>query len=192
MSLGGREVFRHVVYAVDPGFHPHDALSHITVNGTYQGSAWYRFSDDLAECEGTNVEDGRISLRVPISRQMRGFGSHPLQADAWLMARLDYGSRNVQKFTGNLLTSTDHLGATGPSFQTVDSAIRVIGEETVTTPAGTFSCYHLQFVEFSNNHPAYDLWVTDDGEFHFVRGVVGGYMSSTFELEEWRRQTSWW
>ncbi len=192
MALDGREVFRHVVYAVDDKFHPHDALSRITVNGAFQGSAWYRFSDALAECEGANVDEGRVSLQIPISREMRGFGSHPLQADAWLMARIDYCSREVQTYKGNLLTSTDHLGATGPSFRTVDSAIRIVGQETITTPAGAFSCHHIQFVAFSNNHPPYDLWITDDGEFHFVRGIVGGYMDSTFELVELRRQSQWW
>ena len=192
MAFGEREVFRHVVYAVDDQFHPHDALSRITVNGVFQGSAWYRFSDELAECEGANVEEGRVSLQVPISRQMRGFGSHPLQADAWLMARLDYDSRAVQTFKGNLLTSTDHLGATGPSFRTVDSAIRVRGRETITTTAGDFGCYHIEFLAFSNAHPPYDLWVTDDGEFHFVRGVVGGYMDSTFELVERSARGRWW
>ena len=192
MSLDGREVIRHVVYAVDQDFHPHDALAHITVNGVFQGSAWYAFSDDLAQCEGFNLDEGRVSLQVPISRQMRGFGSHPLQSDAWLMARLDYDSDQVQTFTGNLLTSTDHLGATGPSFRTVDSAVRVLGSETITTPAGEFSCHHIQYVAFSNNHPPYDLWITNDGEFHFVRGIVGGYMDSTFELVERRRESQWW
>lgn len=192
MNLEGREVFRHVVYAVDAEFHPHDALSHITVNGRFQGSAWYRFTDEQAECEGFNTEEGRVSLTLPISRQMRGFGTHPLQADAWLMARLDYSSREVQSFTGNLLTSTDHLGASGPSFRTVDSAIQVVGTEAIETPAGSFACHHLRFASFSNNHPPYDLWVTDDGEFHFVRGIVGGYMDSTFELVERQQCREWW
>ena len=56
------------------------------------------------------------------------------------------------------------------------------GDETITVPAGTFDCYRVAFVGLTNDHPAYDMWLTRDGEFTTSRGVVEGYMDSRFEL----------
>ena len=45
----------------------------------------------------------------------------------------------------------------------------------------------VAFVGLTNNHPPYDMWVTRDGDFLYVRGEVEGYMDSVFELEELAR-----
>jgi hypothetical protein len=130
------------------------------------------------------VTDGRNSQQFPIDRSLRGFGTHALQSDAWLLARFDFERGGTQRFRRNLLTSTHHFGATGPRFMTTDSGLELIGAETVTVPAGTFDCWRLRFVGLSNNHPPYDLWVTRDGNFLYIRGTVSGYMDSIFELVE--------
>jgi hypothetical protein len=184
LEFDGLRVARDVIQSVDAGFHPTDASVRLMVDDEAYGSAWYRFTDELAECESWSLTDGRNSQRFPIDRTMRGFGTHALQSDAWLLARFDYQRGGTQHFKRNLLTSTHHLGATGPRFMTTDSGLELVGAETVAVPAGTFDCWHMRFVATSNKHPPYDLWVTRDGNFVYVRGVVTGYMASTFELVE--------
>ena len=49
-------------------------------------------------------------------------------------------------------------------------------------PAGRFDCYRVAFAGLTNDHPAYDMWLTKDGEFLYVKGVVEGYMDASFEL----------
>ena len=52
----------------------------------------------------------------------------------------------------------------------------------MTAPAGTFDCHRLRFVGLTNDRPEYDMWVTRDGDFLDVNGIVGGHMDSVFEL----------
>ena len=53
--------------------------------------------------------------------------------------------------------------------------------------AGTFDALHFQFVGtpgLPEEHPPYDIWCTNDGEYLFLKGAVGGYMQTYYELVE--------
>jgi hypothetical protein len=184
LEFDGLRVARDVLQTVDAGCHPQDASVRLMVDDEVYGSAWYRFTDDLAECESWSVSDGRSAQRFPIDRTLRGFGTHALQSDAWLLMRFDYQRGGTQPFRRNLVTSLHHFGATGPRFMTTDTGLELVGAETISVPAGTFDCWRLRFVGMKTQHPQYDLWVTRDGHFIYVRGTVAGYMDSTFELVE--------
>ena len=176
-------LIRDVIQTVDADFHPQDVYVRLTIADRFHGSSWYRFTDTQAELEGFTVEQGRISDKRPVSRAMRGFGTHALMADAWLSARFDFRRGvGIQTFTNNLLTSLDHRGATGPAFAVTTSALRYHGAEDVTVPAGTYACHHFAFENTSNDHPPYDMWVTTDGDFVFVKGVVAEPYNWSFEL----------
>jgi hypothetical protein len=178
-------VIRDVVQAVDAAYHPHDVFVRLTISDKFFGSSWYRFGDTEAELEGFTAAKGRIRDMRPITRAMRGFGTHALMADAWLCARFDFSKgKGVQTFSGNLLTSLDHRGATGPEFVTSTSSLRYDGIERVTVKAGTLDCHHFAFVNTSNDHPPYDLWVSADGDFLYVKGVVTAPYHWDFELVE--------
>lgn len=186
MTFGGENVVRDNVQSVHPDFHPHDAFVRIMRDGRFTGSGWFRFTDSEAECESWTADAGRLSQRYPIKRPIRGFGMHALQSDGWMAGTFPYdkGAGHTQFFGTNLVHSTHHFGATGPMIMTTGSGLTYKGIETVTTPAGTFDCHRLAFVGLTNDHPPYDLWVTRDGDFVYVRGTVGGYMDSVFELVE--------
>mgnify|MGYP000449827315 CR=1 FL=1 len=38
--------------------------------------------------------------------------------------------------------------------------------------------------QLPEEHPLYDVWCTDDGEYLFLKGAVGGYMQTRYELTE--------
>lgn len=46
----------------------------------------------------------------------------------------------------------------------------------------------IAFVDPINHYPPYILWLTRDSEFIYVKGEVGGYMDSTFELTDLVRE----
>lgn len=186
MRLGKDHVVRDSVLSVHPDFHPADAYVRIMNHGSLTGSGWFRFSDEEAVCESWTEVEGRISQRYPIQRPIRSFGVHAVQSDGWLAGPFPYqqGPGHVHSFGRNLLHSVHHLGATGPFIATTGSSSEYVGPETVTVPAGTFDCHRLRFVGLTNEHPEYDMWVTRDGDFLYVKGVVGGYMDSFFELVE--------
>ena len=184
MKFGDDDVVRDNVLSVHPDFHPHDAFVRIMNKGSVTGSGWFRFTDDEAECESWSIDAGRISQRYPIKRPTRGFGVHAVQGDGWLAATFPYdkGPGHTQFFGRNLIHSLHHFGATGPYIHTSGSGLTYVGDETVKVKAGTFDCYRVAFVGLTNAHPPYDMWLTRDGEFTYVKGVVEGYMDSMFEL----------
>lgn len=189
-SGGKDEVVRDNILSVHPDFHPHDAFVRIMNKGAVTGTGWFRFTDSEAECESWSIDAGRISQRFPIKRPTRGFGVHAVQGDGWLAATFPYakGPGHTQFFGRNLIHSLHHFGATGPFIHTTGSGLHYVGDETVTVPAGTFDCYRVAFVGLTNDHPAYDMWLTKDGDFLYVKGVVEGYMDASFELVELTRE----
>lgn len=190
LTLDGHDVVRDSILSVDPDFHPHDAFVRIMRDGHVSGSGWFRFTDDQASCESWTRDAGRISQRMAIERPLRGFGIHALQGDGWLAATFPYerGPGHRQFFGTNLLHSVHHLGATGPMLATTRSGLDYVAREAVTVPAGRFDCHRIAFAGFTNDHPPYDMWVSADGDFLYVKGEVQGYMDAVFELIELTRE----
>src|SRR4051812_47317091 len=56
-------VLRDSITTIDADWLPTDAFVRITVDERFVGSAWYRFTPTLAECEGYTVREGRIARR---------------------------------------------------------------------------------------------------------------------------------
>lgn len=186
LAFGADEVVRDSILAVDAAYQPTDAYVRILNHGEWTGSGWFRFGEHEAQGESFTRAEGRISQRRAITRPMRGFGIHALMGDGFLGASFPYdkGVGHEQFYGQNVLHSLHHFGATGPGLATSTSGLRYIARETVTVPAGTFDCYRVDFVGMTNAHPPYAMWLTADGDFLYVRGVVEGYMNAVFELEE--------
>jgi hypothetical protein len=191
MDFAGEQTVRDSTLSVHPDFHPHDAYVRIMRQGAVTGTGWFRFTDDEASCESWTRDEGRLSQRYPIQRPIRGFGVHAVQGDGWLAANFPYdkGPGTTHFWPGrNLIHSLHHFGATGPYLHTSGSGLTYVGDETVTVKAGTFDCHRIAFTGLTNNHPPYDMWLTRDGEFIYVKGEVEGYMDSTFELATLTRE----
>jgi hypothetical protein len=190
MTFGEENVVRDSVISVLSDFHPRDAYVRIIRDGHLTGTGWFLFSDDEAQCEGWSVDNGRISQRMAIKRPIRGFGIHAVQGDGWLGATFPYdkGPGHTQFFGRNLLHSLHHFGATGPFITTSGSGLNYVGRETIEVPAGIFDCHRVRFIGLTNQHPDYDMWLSADGEFLYVKGVVQGYMDSDFLLETLTRE----
>lgn len=189
LSLGNH-VIRDVTQANRADFYPKEAFVRLIVDGRHIGSGWFWFEGDGARCEGWSEERGRFSDSIRgIDPQMRGFGTHALQGDAWLAAR--FGVENgpgVRMYQGNLLYSVHHLGADGPGFARTDSGIEYLGDEFVSVPAGRFETHHFRLIGSSTDHPDYDFWTSTDGNFLFIKGALGGAWASRFELESLSRR----
>ncbi|MEN3746566.1 hypothetical protein TPR58_05260 [Sphingomonas sp. HF-S3] len=186
MAIGSDDVVRDSVLSVDADFQPCDAYVRIMNGGRLTGTGWFRFDQSHAECETYTEAEGRLSQRMPIQRPLRGFGVHAVQSDGWLGASFPFeeGPGHVKFWGTNLMHSLHHLGASGPYFTTTHSGLEYVGLETVTVPAGTFECRRIRLRGTTNNHPPYDMWLSTDGDHLYVKGVVGGYMDSLFQLEE--------
>jgi hypothetical protein len=192
-------VLRDVTLSLGADWRPLDAFVRLSVGDRFGGSSWFRFSETMAECEGYTAGDGRVSQRWPLERPLAGFGTHPIQADAWLTSMVDLGKGPSRgEYDDLLMCSLDHRGATGPMLSRFPNPVKLayLGPERITVRAGTFDALHYRFAETTDDgsgetsnapgkHPPYDLWCTADGDRVCLLAYVTGYMMTRYELVEY-------
>ncbi len=181
-------VMRDITYSLDPQWLPTDCFVRITVGDRFMGSGWFRFHPRYAECEANTKLEGRVSQRMDLERRLLTFQNHAIACDAWHLRLYDRSKgAGVQGIEQILLSSPDHRGATGPMLFSIALGVEYVGEERCTVRAGTFDALHFRFVAspgLPQEHPPYDVWCTADGDFLFLKGAVGGYMQTYYELVE--------
>ena len=187
-------VLRDITYSTDENDRPLDCFVRLTVGDAYMGSGWFRMTDGQIECESYGPSIGRVSQRRQIAGGYDGFGTHPIQGDAYLTKCMDVARGPHQRPVRAFLPSSDHRGATPPVIAEARLELAYIGEETVTVAAGSFAARHFRFTDEQGGmvsdkgaHPDYDLWVTADEDAIFLKGGVGGYMQTWYELIELQR-----
>jgi hypothetical protein len=184
-------VVRDVNLRVDADMMPQESFVRIAVGGEFRGSAWFNFADGVAECEAFTTVEGRVSQRMKLDRPLPAFGNHAMVNDGFLLSLYDLSKGpGVQVTNRMLLSSPDHRGATGPMLFAIDLAIEFVGRETVKVAAGEFDALHFRLVDIPGlpvEHPAYDLWCTDDGDYVLLKAKVGGYMQTFYELTSYDR-----
>jgi hypothetical protein len=182
-------VVRDVVLALDAAGRPIDCSVRITVGDQYEGTGLFRFAEGHAECEAFNRRAGRTSQRIETPERVRALGAHPIVGDALILRLYDLADGPGKRFFPNLmLTSPDHRGATGPMLYALGFGIEYVGPERVTVGAGQFDALHFRYVDTAGQlpeeHPPYDVWCTADGNYLYLKGGVGGYMQTRYELVE--------
>ena len=182
-------VMRDITYSLDEDWYPMDCFVRLVVNDRFMGSGWFRFGADFAECETWTALDGRVTQRMETRGRLRTFQNHAIVCDAWHMRLFDLSKagEGVQSIDEMLLSSPDHRGATGPMLFRIGFGVEYHGEEKIEVGAGQFDALHFRFVSspgLPEAHPPYDIWCTNDGDFIFLRGDIGGYMQTYYELVE--------
>jgi len=190
-------VLRDSITTLDADWRPANAFVQLTVDEKFVGSAWYRFTDNLAECEGFTVAEGRISRRFELDQPAAFFGTHPIQADAWHTHCYDLAKgKGEQVVPMYLMCSLHHRGADGPVLlQRQNICFAFLGEERVKVAAGTFDALHFRIGDNTDDaymgtdrHPPYHLWVTADGSHILLKAHCTGYMQTYYELVEYERR----
>lgn len=187
-------VLRDVVLSIDENDRPLDCFVRITVGDKFIGAGFFLMGPDFIECESYGPSIGRMSQRVKIDTHYDAFGTHPIQADAYNTRQMDVSRGPHKRELRVFLPSVDHRGATPPLVTPGRIFLEYVGDETATVAAGTFACRKFRFSDeeggFASKdgaHPVYDLWVTADEDAIFVKGGVGGYMQTWYELVELER-----
>lgn len=181
-------VMRDITYSIDEDWYPMDCFVRLTVDDRFMGTGWFRFGPDFAECETNTSLDGRVSQRMETNGRLRTFQNHAIVCDAWHMRLFDRSKGpEVQSIDEMLLSSPDHRGATGPMLFRIGFGCEYVGEEHIEVEAGEFDALHYRFVSspgLPEVHPPYDIWTTADDDFIFLKGDIGGYMQTYYELVE--------
>lgn len=191
-------VLRDSITTLDKDWRPTEAFSQISVDEKFVGSAWYRFTDTYAECEGWTVREGRNTQRIEYDRRPAIFGTHPIQADAMHCNVYDL-SKGVGEQQSHFIAmnSFHHRGADGPVLLTRASGLTVayLGKEKVTVEAGTFDSHHFRIGKSTDDaymgsdiHPPYHMWTTTDGDYVMLKAYVTGYMQTYYELTSYEKR----
>lgn len=185
-------VMRDITYSLDENWLPLDCFVRISVDDKFMGTGWFNFEGDKAECQTQTSLEGRVSQTMKAKGPViKTFQNHAIACDAWHFRLFDHSKKEKTQNIGEmLLSSPDHRGATGPMLYSITSMIEYVGEEEVTVQAGTFDALHFRFVanpELPEEHPPYDIWCTNDGDYLFLKGAVAGYMQTYYELVELSR-----
>lgn len=184
-EMDDSEVIRDVTYTVDAAFRPVDAFVRLRVEQAFRGVAWFRFGTDVAECEGFNQGDGRVSQRVELERPARSFGPHPVVCDAWHLAAYDTEGPPKQPLADTFVSSTLPDGSSGPMLETMDVHVEHLGRERISVPAGEFDTEHFAF--HLSGQPDEHVWVVP-GDWQMIK-IRWDLLSTTYELVELREGT---
>jgi hypothetical protein len=182
-------VVRDVVLAQQGNGYPIDCSVRLTVGNRYEGTGLMRFSDTLATCDSSNRTAGRVAQQLDLVEPLKGLGAHPIIGDALMLRLYDLQQGPGRQFFPHMmLTSPDHRGATGPMLFKLGFGLEFVGPEVVTVAVGDFDALHFRYTDTAGQlpeeHPVYDVWCTADGHYLFLKGAVGGYMQTRYELVE--------
>ena len=81
-------LIRDVIQRVDAQLHPQDCVVPVPEDGIYKGRALCQITDDEIRYEGLTRDESRIAGHLDIDCTARGFGTHALNSDDWLVAPL--------------------------------------------------------------------------------------------------------
>ncbi len=181
-------VIRDVTLALDHEGYPIDCSVRLTVGDKFEGTGLMRMAPTYAECETFNRRDGRITQRIDVPERIRWLGCHPISTDSICLRAYDLSKGPGRQFFPNMMvTSPDHRGATGPMLFALGFGLEFVGREHISVAAGSFNALHFRYVDSAGQlpveHPPYDVWCTED-EYIFLKGAVGGYMQTYYELTE--------
>lgn len=188
-AMDDGKVLRDIVYAVDKDWLPLDCTVRVMVNDRFQGSGWFRFTEDYVECETYTADAGRITQRWPTQGRPPLFVNHAVACDAWTHAVFDLSRKGeVQTFYPRLTSSPARNGSTGPLIGDTTTMtpepgrldLTYLGEEKVTVPAGTFDCHRLSFNQ--GKIPRFETW--SHGEDHLFVQIRSDLRSKSYVLAE--------
>ncbi len=178
------ELLRDVIQSIDAEWRPVDSYVRLSVGGALSGSAWYRFDDCRAECRGLTGDLKYFEDQQSTDEPIQSFGSHSLQNDAWLVARVRQRKADLGSLAGSTFTtSLSANGGTGPTLVRVPPVsllIRDLGLETITVEAGRFETWHVR-VEVKDVD-CFDIWAA--GEDCVPVRLTSDGLRQSFELVE--------
>ncbi len=178
-------LIRDVTYSLGPNWMPQECFVRLTQREKFVGSALFRFFDDRIESDVQTVTEGRVRQVLPIDAPLPSFGAHPSCCDTWHAKAADLRRGDPSEYLLRTATSSPlPHGGSGPIASAVNVNVKYIGEETITTPAGTFATRHFEdwFLRRTPPPPPVVVWMT--GEDAIPVRLRWDLLSQTYELVE--------
>lgn len=158
-------LMRDVTYSVNAEWKPLDCFIRLTINDRFQGSGWFRFTENTVECESVSIDAGRVSQTWKVNGRLPLFVCHAVSADAWTNAVFDMErKKELQRVWPRLASSPLGNGGSGPMIGNATTVtptpatldLKYLGEEEISVPAGTFVCDRIALNP--GQIPRFEIW----------------------------------
>ncbi len=168
---------------------PVDGFVRLSVGSRFEGCGWFQFDESRARCNSFNVNAGSETVELETQIRTTWFGHHAIINDGFLSRFFPLDAPPSKIWMNSvMMSSPDHRGATGPMLFPMRFGLVYVGNETITVKAGKFEARKFQITDTAGNlpqeHPPYAMWCTADEDGLFLKGGVGGYMQTYYELVE--------
>lgn len=138
------QIERWVVHTVDAAMTPLRSFVSHRVRGDFLGEGWFTFSPGRLVGRSVLSGLGEVEQTVSIEGRLDYFVPHAVSGDAWITPCYDRELGGWQTIANGFTTSLRADGSTGPLIeQHRGIRQRLVGEERITVPAGTFDTLHF-------------------------------------------------
>ena len=135
-DLYARNLQYSVILRVEENFRPLQAFANFWTENGYKGSTFITVKGDTMETI-THGPVGQVTQAIDVPHGL-SIGSHPVSGDGWHMWHVDPDAEGVQR-SGALYGIESSGDLSKPPLGALTyMPMEVMGEETVTVPAGTF------------------------------------------------------
>lgn len=176
---------RDVVYTRDAGGRPVDSFIRLQVAEQLMGTGYFRVQGDAMRVVTDSLETGHTEQTVKVPIDFFSLITHAVMLDGWLIFNYDRakGGEQLRTFYN---TSTRWNGTDGPLGRIETCRIKLVGEEELTVPAGTFKATHFTMDSDLLKVPTSRLWVAGEDR------ILLRYDWTDFDLEyvltEWKME----
>lgn len=174
------DLLRDVFLSVDSNWRPLNAHVHLMISGSFLGTSHYVFSEDMVRVQSHTARDGYQVQKIALSRPPPCFGSHSVQNDAWTYGAFDEirMGEHPGQLIGIPVTSKLPNGGDGPGIVLSNQQHCFMGEEEISTRAGTFVTRHYEFL--FDQWPSIHYWI--HGEDNVLVKCRWDFLEQTYEL----------
>lgn len=153
---------RDAMLSVNDAWRPLDAYVAVAIDGKPIGNAHYAFDGAKVSWQQQAPKTGITSETRELPSPASAFGSHSVQNDAWFYAAFDRvrAGESETPLENVVVCSKLANGGEPPTLIVSTQRHRYRGEESVTTPAGTFATCHYTF--HFDRWPPIHYWVHGD------------------------------
>lgn len=164
-EIADDDLTRDASWTLDAGHAPVEGHVRVVQGGRMTGSAWYRCTDDMTECESLTATMGRTSQRLPGRAQYLGL--HPLVGDGMIALARSTDDAGAERMIESVTCSYDINGETSLVALPIAIGVTYVGPDEVTVPAGTFAAERYA-LRWQPHWPVAHLWVLGEDAV-FVR-----------------------
>lgn len=156
VHLAASGLLRDTVISLDGSMRPREAFQQLWVKGKLAGTALFTVTAEKIHAVINRPGEAPLVQETPVPKNF-SLVMHPLSGDGWHFWYYDLAKGGEQELT---VYNPDTLGA-GPNGllgKVEKHKAKLVGEETVAVPAGTFKTRHFDF------GGAFQMWVMGEDQ----------------------------